>query len=172
MCTKHNWALLPDKVCAEPTLDYVQIMFESGNALQCVLQCVFAIQTHVIFRTPQQEHSFGHPVQLGHHDAADRPQDAMLETFQVFPGDIIVMGSDGIFDNLSEGEILRVVKAFDPHRRNPLLLVRRLVHLAYDNSLNKWKGTPFSWAATEAFDMVYSGGKPDDISVVVAYLLE
>lgn len=130
------------------------------------------MQTHVVFRTPQQEHSFGHPVQLGHHDAADRPQDAMLETFQVFPGDVIILGSDGLFDNLSEGEVLREVKAFDSHWRNPSMLVHRLVHLAYDSSLDKRKGTPFSWAATEAFDMVYSGGKPDDISVVVAYLLE
>lgn len=30
--------------------------------------------------------------------------------------------------------------------------------------------TPYSLAATEAFDMVYNGGKPDDITVVVTRL--
>lgn len=126
-------------------------------------------ETHVIFRTPQQEHSFGHPVQLGHHEAADWPKDASLETFQVFPGDVIVMGSDGLFDNLSEGEILQEVK-HQPSCGSPSALVQRLTRMAYENSVDRVKKTPYAWAATEAFDMVYNGGKPDDISVVVACL--
>ena len=32
--------------------------------------------------------------------------------------------------------------------------------------------TPYSVGATEAFDMVYSGGKKDDITVVVAIVDE
>ena len=32
------------------------------------------------------------------------------------------------------------------------------------------KVTPYSLGATEAFDMVYNGGKADDITVVVARL--
>lgn len=38
---------------------------------------------HVKFRTPQQEHQFGCPYQLGHHAAADPPEDAMLTTLPV-----------------------------------------------------------------------------------------
>ena len=38
---------------------------------------------HVKFRTPQQEHQFGCPYQLGHHPAADPPEDAMLTTLPV-----------------------------------------------------------------------------------------
>ena len=44
----------------------------------------------------------------------------------------------------------------------------RLSKLAFDNSMDKERSTPYSRAATEAFDMVYSGGKPDDITVLVA----
>ena len=40
---------------------------------------------HVKFRTPQQEHQFGCPYQLGHHLAADPPEDAMLTTLPVRP---------------------------------------------------------------------------------------
>ena len=38
---------------------------------------------HVKFRTPQQEHQFGCPYQLGHHQAADPPEDAMLTALPV-----------------------------------------------------------------------------------------
>eukprot|EP00803_Ostreobium_quekettii_P005016 evm.model.scf_3110.2 EVM.evm.TU.scf_3110.2 scf_3110:7571-12670(-) len=127
-------------------------------------------ETHVVFRTPQQEHSFGHPYQLGHHSAADPPKAAVLETFHVFPGDVVVMGSDGLFDNLSEGEIMREVEEHDRLHKSPTLLTHRLVELSFESSLDKRKGTPYSRAATEAFDMVYSGGKPDDITVLVGYI--
>jgi len=30
--------------------------------------------------------------------------------------------------------------------------------------------TPYSFGASECFDMVYNGGKPDDITVVAVFL--
>jgi len=83
---------------------------------------------------------------------------------------VVVMGSDGLFDNLSEGEIMRVVQEFHDLQKSPMLLTHRLVELSFENSLDKQKGTPYSRAAMEAFDMVYSGGKPDDITVLVGYI--
>lgn len=44
------------------------------------------------------------------------------------------------------------------------------LQVAFDNSIDKHRVTPYSRAATEAFDMVYSGGKPDDITVLVAVI--
>ena len=35
------------------------------------------------YHTPQQEHSFGCPYQLGHYEGADAPEDAMLMTLPV-----------------------------------------------------------------------------------------
>lgn len=52
----------------------------------------------------------------------------------------------------------------------PSAVTQALAKLAYDNSLDTKKMTPYSKSATEAFDMVYEGGKPDDISVLVAYM--
>ena len=40
-------------------------------------------EAHVKFRTPQQEHDFGHPYQLGHLEAADKPDESMLMTLPV-----------------------------------------------------------------------------------------
>jgi protein phosphatase PTC7 len=51
-----------------------------------------------------------------------------------------------------------------------LLLLLATVQVAFDNSVDKHRVTPYSRAATEAFDMVYSGGKPDDITVLVAVI--
>ena len=38
---------------------------------------------HVKYRSPQQEHNFGVPYQLGHNENADVPSDAMLMTLPV-----------------------------------------------------------------------------------------
>lgn len=38
---------------------------------------------HVKFHTPQQEHSFGCPYQLGHGDNMDHPDSAMLHSLPV-----------------------------------------------------------------------------------------
>ena len=60
----------------------------------------------VKFRTNQMEHEFGCPFQLGHHSGASRYEEADLASFTIKKGDIIVMGSDGLLDNLSESEML------------------------------------------------------------------
>ena len=63
----------------------------------------------MVFKTDEQQHGFNFPYQLGmvegrdgkyytHGD--DRPKDAELYSFQLNEGDIIIAGSDGLFDNL------------------------------------------------------------------------
>lgn len=51
---------------------------------------------------------------------------------------------------------------------NPYSMVHRLTKLAFEASMDKSRTTPYSKGASDAFDMVYSGGKPDDITVLVA----
>ena len=132
----------------------------------------------VCHRSPHQEHEFGRPFQLGHHANSDSPTDAMLTAFPLEPGDIVVMGSDGLWDNLSESEILEVIEAvFQGSSASAGLgaenqgvmnkASRALVSAAYTASMDKRRTTPYSLAATEWFDMVYSGGKKDDITCVV-----
>lgn len=40
-------------------------------------------QMHVKYHSPQQEHQFGFPYQLGHHENADSVENAMLMTLPV-----------------------------------------------------------------------------------------
>lgn len=124
----------------------------------------------VKYRSPQQEHSFGHPYQLGHFAEADLPEDAMLTTMPVSPGDILVLGSDGLFDNVSEAELVEEVERDVMEGVQPSVIAQRLAFLAFSNSQDKRKVTPYSEGASEAFDMVYNGGKSDDITVLCAAL--
>ncbi|KAF8924301.1 hypothetical protein BGZ58_001950 [Dissophora ornata] len=76
-----------------------------------------------IFRTEEQQHSFNYPYQLGT-GSTDIPTDAQVFTVKVESGDIVVMGTDGIFDNLFDEDILeevvRCVSGVDPNQnQNP-----------------------------------------------------
>lgn len=53
---------------------------------------------------------------------------------------------------------------------NPSALVRDLASTAYARSQDRNAFTPYSYAASEWFDMVYNGGKKDDITVVAAFV--
>jgi protein phosphatase PTC7 len=127
-------------------------------------------QLQIRYRSPQQEHSFGHPYQLGHHDAADEPEDAMLTTMPVYPGDVIVVGSDGLFDNLHDEEIVEIVEAETLQNNSTSAIAHKLAFAAFGASVDKKRVTPYSLGASSAFDMVYNGGKQDDITALVMEL--
>lgn len=46
-------------------------------------------------------------------------------------------------------------------------IAHRLATVAFENSLNKTVSTPYSVGASEYFDMIYHGGKKDDLTVLV-----
>mmetsp|Transcript_6959 Transcript_6959/g.17091 ORF Transcript_6959/g.17091 Transcript_6959/m.17091 type:complete len:89 (-) Transcript_6959:5-271(-) len=50
------------------------------------------------------------------------------------------------------------------------VLATELGKRAFQNSMDKWISTPYSLGATDAFDMVYTGGKKDDITVLTAVI--
>merc|ERR1712048_1281754 len=64
----------------------------------------------VLASTPRQ-HQFDCPYQLGYKELVDyvnTAADAELLEFPVKPGDIVVAGSDGLFDNVFDADIVRV----------------------------------------------------------------
>ena len=128
------------------------------------------MQPHIKFRTSPQEHEFGHPFQLGHFEKADKPEDAVLSTMRAMPGDVLIVGSDGLFDNIFDRDICSIALKHKAVSKSPGAMVRELVEVAYSNSMDKNAFTPYSFGASEWFDMVYNGGKPDDITVVAMFL--
>ena len=50
---------------------------------------------HIKYRSPQQEHQFGYPYQLGHMETADHPQDAMLTHISVIVSSLVLAEGRG-----------------------------------------------------------------------------
>ena len=80
------------------------------------------------------------------------------------------MGSDGLFDNLFDIKIIELMRPFIRGRDDildPTLVAELIAKEAEKFSYNQAYVSPFAKGAREAF-FDYSGGKPDDITVVVA----
>lgn len=123
-----------------------------------------------IFKSPIQQHRFNKPYQLGNSEKSDRPDSSEEYQVCVEAGDIVVFGSDGLWDNMHAGEIeialwqlsLGIVDIHD--------LIEYISHNALSISKQKNGATPFALAAQrEGFD--YKGGKIDDITVLVAQII-
>lgn len=138
-----------------------------------------------VVRTEEMQHSFNFPYQLGPHSATTPRADAQMITERVVPGDIVILASDGLGDNLWDEEVLMEVEQFvrgsqsgdsaeapiaigekreitgDPAVLGEAL-ARRAKAAAGGNT-----DVPFG-VRGRAAGFHFVGGKTDDISVVVA----
>ncbi|KAF8380016.1 hypothetical protein HHK36_027485 [Tetracentron sinense] len=124
----------------------------------------------VIYRSPVQQRSFNCPYQLGNSKKCDRPSKAKVFKVVVEAGDVIVAGSDGLFDNMFKHEIGETVLQGTKSCMEAQSLACRIAGLALYNSFNRYASTPFMKAARKA-GRIHRGGKIDDITVVVAYVV-
>lgn len=90
-------------------------------------------------------------------------------TIPVAPGDVVVAGTDGLFDNLYNDEVTEVVLHSVRAGLEPQVTAQKIAVLARQRALDRNRPTPFSTAAQEA-GFRYYGGKLDDITVVVSYI--
>ena len=67
--------------------------------------CVVIRNGRIVSKTREISHFFECPYQLSV-DSPDKPRDGTKLNIELVRGDLIVMGSDGVFDNLSDAEIL------------------------------------------------------------------
>ncbi|KAL3364616.1 hypothetical protein AABB24_013408 [Solanum stoloniferum] len=123
------------------------------------------------FKSPSQQHGFNFPYQLDCNNAGDSPSSAMVFNITVVPGDVLIVGTDGLFDNLYDEDISGVVFQAMEAGLGPQMTAQRIAELAQLRAMDHTKSSPFSDGAREAgFD--YHGGKLDDITVVVSYITE
>lgn len=123
-----------------------------------------------IFRTTEQTHGFNFPFQIG--TGGDDPAKADPQIHQVEHNDIIILGSDGLFDNLYDIKIIELMRPFVRDRDqilDPTLVAELIAKEAEKYSYNQAYVSPFAKSARENF-YDYSGGKPDDITVIVAQI--
>lgn len=125
-----------------------------------------------IFRSEEQQHSFNFPFQLGT-NSRDTPKDTQTFTHKIQEGDLVILGSDGLFDNVFDEDIVDIIASktlpnimqSDPQQMSDALL-KRAREVAEDS---RFASSPFqSRAIQEGF--YYSGGKIDDMTVLVGMI--
>ena len=125
------------------------------------------------FQSPQQQHNFNFPFQLGSADggASDHPGSAMRFELAVRPGDIVVTGTDGLWDNVFAAEASAIVSRCRAQGDSPEAAAHALCRYARARALDPKHQSPFSLAALQA-GYAFLGGKLDDITVVVSYVTQ
>ncbi|KAH8338831.1 hypothetical protein KR074_001843, partial [Drosophila pseudoananassae] len=131
----------------------------------------------VVCRSEEQQHEFNTPFQLtclppemeDRDIITDEPEMADILEFQTEPGDVLLLATDGVFDNLPEQMLLEVMSEMagvsDAVRlqkaANTMALMARTLGFDPDHD------SPFSQNA-RMNDIDVLGGKPDDITVILA----
>lgn len=147
-----------------------------ANVGDCGLRVIRKGQ--VVFTTCPQEHSFDCPYQLSSETSGQTYLDAAVSSVKLMEGDIIVMGSDGLFDNVYDREIVSTVAS----NRDVTEAAKALARLARGYSMDLSYDSPYSSEArTKGIDvpdwkkllgMKLTGGKLDDITVIVGKVVK
>jgi protein phosphatase PTC7 len=128
--------------------------------------CMVIRNGYIVSKSKEISHYFDCPYQLSI-DSPDRPRDGTKMNIELTEGDLVVMGSDGIFDNMFDEDIVSVINE-SPKRAQAI--AKRLSEQSRKLSLNRKAVTPYSQSAKKYGDPDYEGGvggKVDDVSCVV-----
>lgn len=118
----------------------------------------------IVYRTKEQQHSFNFPYQIGT-GSADKPHHAQRIQVDVQPDDLIILGTDGLWDNLFDEDIIEIVANAPSDPATIAQLIARQAHIvANDKDII----SPFSKSARSNGYPLATGGKLDDITVMVA----
>jgi protein phosphatase PTC7 len=124
----------------------------------------------ILFASQEQTHFFNAPYQLSivppsqssDNHIKDTPDKSDTNKIEVKNGDIVVLGTDGLFDNLFADEIVSIVK----EHSDVSVMGDTLVKKAFERAVSR-EDSPFAQGARKA-GYFYNGGKLDDITVIVA----
>ncbi|MBA0853085.1 hypothetical protein Goshw_013273 [Gossypium schwendimanii] len=145
-----------------------------GSSTACIitLQEGFMVirRGEIIYKSPIQLESFNFPYQLGNSANCAKPRQAQVIKVRVEAGDVIIAGTDGLFDNLFELQILATASKGIEQDLGAEEMAWELAQLAYQTSRDKAAVTPFMEASKRA-GRFRDGGKGDDITVIVSRIL-
>jgi len=116
-------------------------------------------------RSKELTHFFGCPYQLSSY-SGDRPRDGTCLTFKLAAGDVVVAGSDGVFDNITDDEVASLASGGG----GATAVAGKIAKRAREVSLDTTAVTPYAKASQKNGVEIYrsgKGGKVDDVCVVV-----
>jgi len=156
------------------TVDRASSMMHAANLGDSGMLIIRSGQ--VVHRSQEQVHYFNTPFQMSVAPASlqtvvlsDSPQLADTTSFGVRDGDLILVGTDGLFDNMSDDMILHHTNSLKGNQRSAVrACCERLAHAAHELSFDPDYMSPFAFSAEANGFQDVRGGKPDDITVVLA----
>lgn len=132
-----------------------------------------------VFSTDAMFHEFNMPYQIGNPlilTETDWPCNAETFSIEIQEGDLIIMGTDGLFDNLWNDEITRIANSFyssSPDVESAKEVAKRIAEVAHFNGKQENLRTPWSVQRAAAgvgpfIKRIFpQGGKMDDCTVLV-----
>ena len=129
--------------------------------------CMVVRDEKVVAKTREISHYWECPYQLSD-DSPDRPKDGTKLNVELIAGDLVIMGSDGIFDNVSDDMLLDLVAK--NAKLKPNQLSKKICELSRKQSLDAQAVTPYGKQAQRRGDPTFKnglGGKVDDASCIV-----
>ena len=133
-----------------------------------------------VFKTEPMQHEFNMPFQLGWKEAypeTDDPRRADVKKVRLKRGDCVVLGSDGLWDNVPHEDVAILC---DENEGDAVKCAEQIARLAFSRSTDEEYDSPFMIAARrEGMELTWAeklqgvkltGGKMDDIAVVVAFV--
>lgn len=137
----------------------------------------------ILYRTVPQTKRFNLPYQVGYSNNTnnqpyfDLPNVQEQYVWTIKEEDIILISSDGMFDNLFDNDILTIINPFyrsllttEKNESWVQRLTKQIVTVAREYSLNRRRDGPFAIEAKDN-DILWSlGGRPDDITVILGYV--
>ncbi|CAN6238741.1 unnamed protein product [Urochloa humidicola] len=124
-------------------------------------------------RSRAQQHRFNCPYQLNAKlDGALVAAAAEVGEAPAKEGDIVVVGTDGLFDNVTDDELERIVRMGTALGFSPTNMAEVVAGFAFEAARCSYRDTPYSvLGRREPGRSCFTGGKPDDLTVVVAYIV-
>lgn len=126
-------------------------------------------ENRVVLRSTPQQHRFNAPYQATltpKGDIIDETPLAETKVISAEPGDLVIVGTDGLWDNLFETDLMQYVERRRADQDATVWgLAQELVAMARRAALQR-EDTPFAVEARK-HGKVHLGGKMDDITVVV-----
>ncbi|XP_062086663.1 probable protein phosphatase 2C 26 isoform X1 [Humulus lupulus] len=146
-----------------------------ANVGDCGLRVIR--EGRVVFSSIPQEHYFDCPYQLSSEAISQTYLDAKVSSMELIEGDTIIMGSDGLFDNVFDHELISTLARC----KDVVEAAKALANLASTHAKDSDFDSPYALEArSRGFDIPWwkkilgrklTGGKLDDITVIVGQVV-
>ncbi|KII72835.1 Protein phosphatase PTC7 [Thelohanellus kitauei] len=172
---------LNDPVLGGSTILVASFDHQTGNLNVCNLgdsKLLILRNLENVFSTDSQQHYFNCPYQLGSEPRSDklvrlmiRPGMAQVADIELKEGDMVIIASDGFFDNVFFREIIPIVD-LTKDGQNSYECCKSLLKMAREFAFDEHRQSPFSVECYKETKSRYDGGKKDDITLIFAIVVK